>query len=327
MSKPNLFQIATKELSQDAFFSWLLLWADQSNAIYNKELNEAGKAFVRLLLGEKCSYVINTVSVEKQKSRIDIRATVNGKEVIIIEDKIDTGEHDDQLGRYKKIAEQECEKTGLTLHCIYLKTGNESLVAEKVIEEKGYTVIKRSDVLSVLKSHSVESDVYRDYVESLQRIEEETNDYSSVSKIYNSWLACEGFYIRLQKELLEESDWGYVANASGGFKGFWYHFNSSTVFPEVYIQIENGGEAPKLVVKVSGADITVEKLYSALAVISEIGKDEGLIIEKPYRYRSGQTSTLAIVPEAFKEDSFSIEFFLKTLHSLERVVDRYCENN
>ncbi len=26
--KPNLFKIATKELSQGAFFTWLLQWAD-----------------------------------------------------------------------------------------------------------------------------------------------------------------------------------------------------------------------------------------------------------------------------------------------------------
>ena len=28
--KPNLFSIATKELSQDAFITWLLQWADDS---------------------------------------------------------------------------------------------------------------------------------------------------------------------------------------------------------------------------------------------------------------------------------------------------------
>ncbi len=30
MSKPNLFQIATKELSQDGFFTWLIQWADST---------------------------------------------------------------------------------------------------------------------------------------------------------------------------------------------------------------------------------------------------------------------------------------------------------
>lgn len=39
MEKPNLFSIATKELSQDAFITWLLQWADdkyKKKNIYNQ---------------------------------------------------------------------------------------------------------------------------------------------------------------------------------------------------------------------------------------------------------------------------------------------------
>ena len=328
MSKPNLFQIATKELSQDAFLSWLLLWADKSNEVYNTELNEAGQDFVRLLLGKDKNFTVDTVSVYRQWCSIDIWAEINDSEVIIIEDKTGTREHDDQLVRYKEIAQKECEKSGQNLHCVYLKTGNESITVWEQIEKKGYSVIKRSDVLSVLMNHVVKNDIYNEFVESLKRIEDETNDYSTISKISNSWRSCEGFYIYLQEKLKEWSDWGYVANASGGFKGFWYHWIESSVFPEMYIQIENGVEGPpKLVIKVAGEDITVEKLYSALSIITEIGKEEGLIIEKPYRYRSGQTSTLAIVRDAFDEESFSKDSFIDILHSLERVIDKYCYNN
>lgn len=326
MSKPNLFQLATKELSQDGFISWLLLWADKSNASYNKELNEAAKGFVRLLLGKDKSYSVETVSVEKQWNDIDIWADINDSEAIIIEDKTDTSEHDNQLVRYKEIAERECERTGQNLYCVYLKTGNESLSVEEQIEAKGYKVIRRSLFLSLLESHNVENDIYNDFVDSLRRIEEATNDYSTVDKIYNSWRACEGFYIHLQKEIPEWSDWGYVANASGGFMGFWYHWNGSSLFSDVYIQIENGGDAPKLVIKVAGKDITVENLYSALDKVVEIGREEGLVIEKPYRYRAGNTSTLAIVPDAFQEETFSVSSFIDTLHALERVIDKYCEN-
>ncbi len=327
MSKPNLFQLATKELSQDGFISWLLLWANKSNAPYNKELNETAKDFVRLLLGKGSSYAVETVSVEKQWNDIDIWADINDSEAIIIEDKTDTSEHDNQLVRYKEIAERECANTRQNLHCVYLKTGNESLSVQEQIEKKGYTVVRRSSLLSLLESHNVKNDIYNDFVDSLKKIEAETNDYSTVDKIYNSWRACEGFYIHLQKEIPEWSDWGYVANASGGFKGFWYHWNESSLFSEVYIQIENGGEAPKLVIKVAGSDITVENLYSALDTVVEIGREEGLIIEKPYRYRAGNTSTLAIVRDAFREETFSINSFIDTLHALERVVDKYCENN
>ena len=34
--KPNIFDIATKELSQDAFITWLLAFADNDNQQYDK---------------------------------------------------------------------------------------------------------------------------------------------------------------------------------------------------------------------------------------------------------------------------------------------------
>jgi hypothetical protein len=31
MARPNIFEIAMSKLSQDAFFTWLIEWADNSN--------------------------------------------------------------------------------------------------------------------------------------------------------------------------------------------------------------------------------------------------------------------------------------------------------
>ncbi len=38
--KPNLFSLATKELSQDAFLAWLLQWADPKCRKCNPMLND-----------------------------------------------------------------------------------------------------------------------------------------------------------------------------------------------------------------------------------------------------------------------------------------------
>ena len=51
--RPNLFSIATKELSQDAFITWLLQWADDTFIQENSELCNAGKEFVKKLLSFK----------------------------------------------------------------------------------------------------------------------------------------------------------------------------------------------------------------------------------------------------------------------------------
>lgn len=50
--KPNLFKIATGELSQDSFIAWLLEWADSKNSQYNSSLLRVAQIFVRLLLGK-----------------------------------------------------------------------------------------------------------------------------------------------------------------------------------------------------------------------------------------------------------------------------------
>ena len=47
MSRPNIFKIATKELSQDGFFTWLLKWADPT---YNTDLHDCAQKFVELLV-------------------------------------------------------------------------------------------------------------------------------------------------------------------------------------------------------------------------------------------------------------------------------------
>ena len=49
MNRPNLFRIATSELSQDAFLVWLIQWADPSTMQYDPALCTAGQDFIRLL--------------------------------------------------------------------------------------------------------------------------------------------------------------------------------------------------------------------------------------------------------------------------------------
>ena len=50
MAKPNLFESATSELSQDGFLTWLIKWADIENCKYNESLHEVAQSFVMLYL-------------------------------------------------------------------------------------------------------------------------------------------------------------------------------------------------------------------------------------------------------------------------------------
>ena len=51
--RPNLFDYATSELSQDAFLCWLLKWADPMYRKFSEALHEAGSDLIRLLSAEK----------------------------------------------------------------------------------------------------------------------------------------------------------------------------------------------------------------------------------------------------------------------------------
>lgn len=150
MNKPNIFKLATKELSQDAFFSWLLQWADDKYNQYNPELNETAKDFIRLLLGKTYDYTINKVDAGRQWNNIDIWVEVNDEYFIAIEDKTNTKEHSEQLERYKDIVTNHYKDKSHKLVFIYLKTGNESSYTLQEVKNKGYSVIDRKNILQVL---------------------------------------------------------------------------------------------------------------------------------------------------------------------------------
>ena len=150
--KPNIFDIATKELSQDAFITWLLAFADNDNQQYDKELNLCAKEFVSMLIKKQIPNFndpILTVEAGRQWENIDVWAEVNGKYLIIIEDKTISSEHSNQLERYKGIAEKWCSENKYeTPICIYLKTGNESLSIFNAIKDKGYAIFDRTDFIT-----------------------------------------------------------------------------------------------------------------------------------------------------------------------------------
>ena len=102
--KPNIFDIATKELTQDAFITWLLKFADEKNRNFDLEMNECGKMFVKELIRKQIKSFdepITKVEAGRQWENIDVWAEVNEKYLIIIEDKTSTTYHSNQLERYK----------------------------------------------------------------------------------------------------------------------------------------------------------------------------------------------------------------------------------
>jgi len=330
---PSLFKIATKELSQDAFFTWLLQWADQKNATSNASLHKMAVEFTKFLIGQQqeiTDLTISIVEAERQRKNIDIWAEVNSAYLIIIEDKTNSGEHTDQLSRYMEIAKEEYKQSSFKHVFIYLKTGNEDIRTLKEIKKKGYAVVDRKAILNIFSSFKVDSEIFNEFNNYLIHIEDQTNAFIDFNRLKNNRRAAEGFYLRLQEILPEWTGWKYVSNPTGGFLGFFYHYNGTEDYT-LYIQIENNLRGDiKVVVKIDEWDQKTGTLYKILGGLQPYSKKYGLDLTKPDRYKAGGTSTVAILKNAFKvaeSGQLDIENFMVNIGNLEKVMNEYIEQD
>ena len=307
--KPNLFSIATKELSQDAFITWLLQWADDKYLNENKALCNIGKNFVSDLISLQYpinNLIIKNVEAERQWDHIDIWAEVNDDYVIIIEDKINTNQHDNQLEIYKKQVNDYYQKTKKIIF-IYMKTGNDPLNTINKIKELGWNYYSRQKFLCFLKNQTIESEIYNDYLTNLQNIQTKFESFVEYKNLF-IWEASQGLFTYLENNVIDDwCNWGYVSNPKGGFQGFWSNFTpfSSNENIELYLQIENYTYLNdiKLFIKIKGDwDGDLNFLYELLHILINEGKKLNLSITKPARYRIGEFTSVAIINDVFIED-------------------------
>ena len=103
--KNNLFQFATKELSQDALICWLINWINYKQE--NEELyNKARKLLNDIIIKSKHEINIEEykISIFQQRYNIDILLLLeknDEKYAIIIEDKKFTTENNNQIKKYR----------------------------------------------------------------------------------------------------------------------------------------------------------------------------------------------------------------------------------
>ncbi|MDM1137830.1 PD-(D/E)XK nuclease family protein [Empedobacter sp. ULE_I145] len=302
--KPNIFNIATKELHQDAFITWLIQYADNECKILDNNLNNCAKEFIIQLIQKKYPEFnedIENVFAGRQRNNIDVWAEINNKYFIIIEDKTNTAQHSDQLSRYKKIAEKYTkDKNYKEPICIYLKTGNESENSLRSIINQGYHIYNRQDFLYLLNSHQeINNNIFLDFKERLLKLEKSNNEFEN--KKLKNWKSedWQGFFQFLEKEI-DVINWNYVNNPSGGFWNAVLTWDQGDICP-VYIQLEQD----KLCFKVSthpqdtqlpeGINRT-EARNSLYHLIMEESKKRGFNeIKKPIRFGNGNYMTSAVV--------------------------------
>ena len=207
--RPNLFDYATSELSQDAFLAWFCRWADELMTD-DAELQACARTFLQKYIAIQLtdySEEIRTVEVRRQYEHIDVLLTINKDLSVIIEDKVHTYKHGDQLKRYSEAIDDPKVK-------LYIKTGDESEEQKKRIEEVDkYTVITRADLLQSLESCKSENEIFRSFVDRLRGWEDATHSYRQSDVWSTAQLI--GFYKDLER-VLPNSKWSYVSNPNKG---------------------------------------------------------------------------------------------------------------
>ena len=264
--KPNIFNYATSELSQDALICYLL---DYFNYKQYEEENLLSNKFLKEILNElEVEVEIKKLEIRKQYKKIDVLLILNNKHYIIIEDKTNTKHHTDQIRRYITALEEENIKRE-NIYGLYYKTGDESHTSlqemiknkkEGTKEEKKfnkYGVLMREGILKLLseyKGNNLIINDYRNYLMEIEDSQKQYKKYNNEQKLFYDWDGIKGFYKKLDEEILKLKkdgkwelgndekevgfNWDYVPNKTGGFMCYWFDNILNFEKKSFYLQIE-----------------------------------------------------------------------------------------
>jgi len=313
---PNIFKFATSELSQDAVLAYWLSWADKEFSGSHPGLHQRAQKFLaKLLAPDESPPELAKLSIEVgcQWAHIDVYVIIRDARFLVIEDKTTTSEHSDQIEKYRKNAAQLTKSNEETwgperISVAYVKTGNESIKFQPSNDK--LIKLDRRDLIEILDGIQPQEDqILFQFHEHLTAWETETSSYRT-DKLFKeenrelnwSWRGIEGYYRDLEQALHEsgkmnsENGWHYVANAAGGFLGFYWFWKPLEDFNcSLYLQIES---ATRLQVRVTdcydenGSEIksSSEHRYQILWKLEELHKAlkiSDFTIAKSGRYRPG----------------------------------------
>lgn len=231
-NQPNIFKYATSELTQDAFITWLLHWANPKYKIENEQLHTLGTSFLASLLVCQNIDIQNEITdfyIRQQFHKIDIFVSFKMNECsygIIIEDKVYTTDHSNQLERYvNKITEL---KTCNVLVPIYFKTGYQVNLSR--IATNNYHHYSIKDFLKVLtceKVNGINNNVLTQYHSYLvhketafDSAEKESYAYLTTPLSEWKWWSCVRFFHDYKDHF--KADWGEVSNNREPILAFWF---------------------------------------------------------------------------------------------------------
>lgn len=284
---PNLFDFATSELSQDAALCWCIAWADSRHAAADPALHAVARDLVTSMFvtaGVQAPDGPYSVEVKRQVEHVDIVAEIGADHLLVIEDKVHSKEHSDQLNTYAKALAAEYPTRKLVL--MFVKTGDQS--SYRAVKADGWTTFLRKDLLAVLRRGSAcRNAIFTDFLAVIEAREAAVQRFRSarVAAWTDGDPAFVGMFMELQG-LLADGEWGYVANPAGGFLGFWWNFETIDG-GEVYLQLEEASLVAKIWAKHADQRRELRELWSRRV----IGAIPGFT--RPGRFGHGEYMTVA----------------------------------
>ncbi|MEH7225204.1 PD-(D/E)XK nuclease family protein [Bacillus sp. JJ1566] len=222
-NRPNIFQIGTKELTQDAFIVWSLSWINLPGDFPEKQYGlELLNTMLKLHDISVPSNLIDSIKIKRQYKNIDILVSFSAghkKYQIIIEDKTNTAMHSGQLEKYFNIVKSENRKDDVEIIGIYYKTGyifdNEVSYINRFNETIGrFRIFNRQEMINVMSTYLevISSDIFHDYYDHIFELQQEENRHianiasKDLDKVQSSLESAVGQWI-FMKELF-----GKIAN-------------------------------------------------------------------------------------------------------------------
>ena len=183
----NIFDYATKELSQDAFLRWLF---ENYNCEDDHSLKNASRNVIKKLCKLNDDEEIEYVITYSQWHKIDIFAfikTNKRKVALFIEDKVFSAEHN-QLLRYNEIINKSLNQNDYELNNLGCSPENviklfykSSYIFDderKAVEEAGWIVLDIYRIMAIFKSlFDTDCALLRQYIEHIREIEKAWKTY------------------------------------------------------------------------------------------------------------------------------------------------------
>jgi hypothetical protein len=325
MKRPNLFDYATSELSQDAIIGWLLSWSNPEVMSLDKDLHNLSRRLLKGFFDKHNRTVpatIHKIEIHRQYKNVDIVVLVNDAIVLLIEDKIHIREHSDQLARYIQVVKDEGFLADNILP-IYLQTGEQGDYNK--VQAAGFVPFLRQDLLDLLKvDTNIRNDILNDYILYLTTIESQVQSFKHLTLDKWNWYSWQGFYKYL-KDRLGDGEWDYVPNPRGGFLGFWWYGEGNEEC-EQYLQLEE----PKLCFKIAVYDKSKRSDFKwqwhERFTRASVGSPLNVI--KPV-LRDGECMTVAIVEGDYrrtgKDGLIDLDKTMEVIQEAQKIHDRAVE--